>query len=204
MTNRNGRYGEMLEQSWEKWATDMANCPNAGLAAMIATISKEVGIDESVKARVVMARDTRPSGPAMAEGVKKGIAALGVEAEDAGLLTTPQLHFLVRCHNDPSYGTPTEHGYNQKMAAAFLVRTSFASNIHFGRLFWNLEDSADALDQCALLDSDAQSFAHSTCSFMLTCVCVDNSKYDVLHRRLCTRQSEPPNQSSSAWIVPTG
>lgn len=124
MTNRNGRYGEMLEQSWEKWATDMANCPNAGLAAMIATISKEVGIDESVKARVVMARDTRPSGPAMAEGVKKGIAALGVEAEDAGLLTTPQLHFLVRCHNDPSYGTPTEHGYNQKMAAAFLVRTS--------------------------------------------------------------------------------
>ena len=38
-----------------------------------------------------------------------------------GLLTTPQLHFLVRCHNDPTYGTPTEDGYNTKMATAFLA-----------------------------------------------------------------------------------
>ena len=55
-------YGEMLEQSWEAWATDLANCRNDGLAAMLAKISEEAGIDQSIAARVVMARDTRPSG----------------------------------------------------------------------------------------------------------------------------------------------
>ena len=37
-----------------------------------------------------------------------------------GLLTTPQLHFMVRCKNtDSKYGTPTEEGYYQKISEAF-------------------------------------------------------------------------------------
>lgn len=34
-------------------------------------------------------------------------------------MTTPILHFIVRCLNDSSYGTPTEEGYYTKLANAF-------------------------------------------------------------------------------------
>ena len=33
--------------------------------------------------------------------------------------TTPQLHFMVRCYNDPAYGTPTVQGYVDKFSRAF-------------------------------------------------------------------------------------
>jgi phosphoacetylglucosamine mutase len=35
--------------------------------------------------------------------------------------TTPQLHYVVRCHNDPSYGVPTEEGYYKKLGDAFCA-----------------------------------------------------------------------------------
>lgn len=38
-----------------------------------------------------------------------------------GLLTTPQLHFMVRCTNtNNEYGTPTEEGYYEKFTSSFI------------------------------------------------------------------------------------
>ena len=38
-----------------------------------------------------------------------------------GILTTPQLHYMVRCVNTGEvYGTATEEGYYQKLCGAFL------------------------------------------------------------------------------------
>ena len=38
-----------------------------------------------------------------------------------GILTTPQLHYMVRCVNTGEvYGTATEEGYYQKLCCAFL------------------------------------------------------------------------------------
>jgi len=48
---------------------------------------------------VVQGRDTRPSSPALAAAAVQGIEALGVKVVDLGVLTTPQLHFLVRACN---------------------------------------------------------------------------------------------------------
>ena len=37
-----------------------------------------------------------------------------------GLLTTPQLHYMVRCINtNEAFGVPTEDGYYQKLAMSF-------------------------------------------------------------------------------------
>ena len=37
-----------------------------------------------------------------------------------GVLTTPQLHYMVRCINtNGAFGAPTEEGYYHKLAAAF-------------------------------------------------------------------------------------
>ena len=40
-----------------------------------------------------------------------------------GVLTTPQLHFIVRCINDPKYGTASEEGYYKKISSAFIKLT---------------------------------------------------------------------------------
>lgn len=40
-----------------------------------------------------------------------------------GILTTPQLHYIVRCTNDPVYGKASEEGYYQKISSAFLKLT---------------------------------------------------------------------------------
>ncbi|RCN45194.1 hypothetical protein ANCCAN_08818 [Ancylostoma caninum] len=37
----------------------------------------------------------------------------------SGLLTTPQLHYIVKCKNDPSYGEAKEIGYYVRISDAF-------------------------------------------------------------------------------------
>src|SRR5687768_1996684 len=44
---------------------------------------------------VCLARDTRPSGPALARGVAEGLAAAGLVCDDAGVLPTPALAWWV-------------------------------------------------------------------------------------------------------------
>ena len=72
---------------------------------------------------MVFARDTRASGPYLVKALKAALDALKVEYTDYGILTTPQLHYVVRCINTQntqySFGEPTEQGYYEKMAKAF-------------------------------------------------------------------------------------
>lgn len=74
-------------------------------------------------AKVVYARDTRASGPHLVKALKAALDTLGVESKDYGILTTPQLHHMVRCINTENtqyaYGEATEAGYYKKMATAF-------------------------------------------------------------------------------------
>lgn len=74
-------------------------------------------------ARVVVARDTRASGSRLLGCFLDGLKAAGAEQKDYGFLTTPQLHYMVRCLNTEgtknAYGTPTEKGYYEKFGAAF-------------------------------------------------------------------------------------
>ena len=46
--------------------------------------------------RVIVGRDTRISSPALAAAVLEGVAAVGgAAATDIGVVTTPQLHYMV-------------------------------------------------------------------------------------------------------------
>lgn len=74
-------------------------------------------------AKVVFARDTRASGPYLVTALKTALDAARVEYKDEGILTTPQLHYMVRCINTEgtayAFGEPTEVGYFLKMSNAF-------------------------------------------------------------------------------------
>lgn len=86
-------------------------------------IAVKYRIDLNAPARVVVARDTRASGARLLGCVQDGLQAAGAEHRDFGFLTTPQLHYIVRCLNTEgtaaAYGTPTEKGYYEKFGAAF-------------------------------------------------------------------------------------
>ncbi|KIY50454.1 Phosphoacetylglucosamine mutase [Fistulina hepatica ATCC 64428] len=113
--------GEMLEASWEAHATMLSNASNfiAAFNGLIETLH----IDLSKPARVVYARDTRPSGPALVAALEDGLKALGTTSRNAGVTTTPVLHYLVRCMNTKgskdSYGDDSEEGYFEKLSSAF-------------------------------------------------------------------------------------
>jgi phosphoacetylglucosamine mutase len=80
-------------------------------------------INPKAPAHVIYARDTRASGSRLVACLNDALTAAGAESTDFKLLTTPQLHYLVRCVNtkntaDP-YGIATELGYYEKLSAAF-------------------------------------------------------------------------------------
>ncbi|KAJ3016008.1 Phosphoacetylglucosamine Mutase [Thoreauomyces humboldtii] len=116
--------GEMLAQSWESYATELANASttDALLAALENVVTKEK-IDLGKPANIVVGRDTRPSGVALVEALVDGVKALGGTITDYGLNTTPQLHYVTRCLNTKgtpeAYGEPTEEGYYKKLSDAF-------------------------------------------------------------------------------------
>nr|XP_039270850.1 phosphoacetylglucosamine mutase-like [Styela clava] len=112
--------GEMLEESWESIATELANASNDDLVNVLKNIVEKYKINLEVSASVVAGRDTRPSSITLSNAAKDGVTAFGAKYEDFGLLTTPQLHYLVVCKNtDEKYGTATEEGYYKKLSDAF-------------------------------------------------------------------------------------
>jgi phosphoacetylglucosamine mutase len=69
---------------------------------------------------VLVGRDTRPSGDRLTAAVKAGAEAMRSGYRDIGVVTTPQLHYMVRCLNTQGdYGVPSEAGYYDKLARAY-------------------------------------------------------------------------------------
>ncbi|KOC65411.1 Phosphoacetylglucosamine mutase [Habropoda laboriosa] len=112
--------GEMLEAAWELIATNLANVEDSDLVFTIRQIIEEQNINMSADATVITGRDTRESSPVLLNAAIAGIQALHGIVKDFGIVTTPQLHYLVVCTNtNGSYGEPTLHGYYTKLSKAF-------------------------------------------------------------------------------------
>ncbi|KAJ6020944.1 Phosphoacetylglucosamine mutase [Penicillium herquei] len=115
--------GEMLEAEWEAYATKLANAPLESIADVYDQLASEIDVKMTNPARVVFARDTRASGSRLVGVLNAALAATGVEFIDFKYMTTPQLHYVVRCKNtlgtQYEYGEPSEQGYYEKLATSF-------------------------------------------------------------------------------------
>ncbi|KAK6337769.1 Phosphoacetylglucosamine Mutase [Orbilia brochopaga] len=125
--------GEMLESSWEAHGTSLANAPTDDAVFDIYTkLESDFAVKPDVKARVVYGCDTRESSPALVKALKDALDALNVDSTDFGAVTTPQLHYVVRCLNtagtDHAYGEPTLAGYYAKLSSAFNQLMAGRSN----------------------------------------------------------------------------
>ncbi|XP_066524593.1 phosphoacetylglucosamine mutase [Hoplias malabaricus] len=121
--------GEMVTPAWEGYATQLANAEQEALCTVLKDIIEKEDINMSETASVFIGRDTRPSSENLSQAVLDGISSLGGNSKDYGLVTTPQLHYMVRCRNtNGSYGTDTLQGYYQKISQAFIKLIKNAKN----------------------------------------------------------------------------
>lgn len=112
--------GEMLESSWEKIATDLVNIDDKDLVPALRKIINDLEIDNTLPATIILGRDTRISSPRLSEIASEGINTCQATLKDFGIVTTPQLHYLVASVNtNGRYGDPTLFGYYQKLSMAF-------------------------------------------------------------------------------------
>lgn len=124
--------GGMLDQSWEKYATELVNCKEEEVPTQFERIAKSVGIvadDVNDKATVFIGRDTRPHSEHLCKIAIQGIESIGATVIDIGIVTTPQLHHCVRSQNIPEEKSlASVDGYYKKLTQAYLTLISQASS----------------------------------------------------------------------------
>lgn len=105
--------GSMMSQAWEPFADALANAPHPdALLQLVLQFAKDEGITlgGGHSALVLLARDTRPTGEYLLDAAAKGIIAIiGAVALDMGILTTPQLHWMVRSKNKGLKASETDY-----------------------------------------------------------------------------------------------
>ncbi|KAI0009762.1 Phosphoacetylglucosamine mutase [Xylariaceae sp. FL0662B] len=116
--------GDMLEQEWEVYATNLVNAPShQALVDYYEKLAESLNIDHKSPGKVIVGRDTRPSGKTLVTSLSDALAATDTTLVDYKILTTPQLHYLTRCVNTSgtpgSYGEVSEAGYYKKLIEAF-------------------------------------------------------------------------------------
>ncbi|XP_059275754.1 phosphoacetylglucosamine mutase isoform X2 [Lycium ferocissimum] len=113
--------GGMLTQDWEPFADAIANAPDPhSLLQLITEFMKkeDISLEGRQPAEVLLGRDTRPSGEALLEAAKQGITSIvGAIATDMGVVTTPQLHWMVRARNRGMEAS--ESSYFHQLSSSF-------------------------------------------------------------------------------------
>ncbi|CAF0819338.1 unnamed protein product [Rotaria sordida] len=115
-------YGEMLDQSWEVYANNLSSLDDNihVLWDYLETLMTQLNVQLNDKSTVAIAYDTRQSSPLLSNIVKNAAEILNTNIMNFELMTTPQLHYTVRCYNDNElYGSCTEAGYFDKICTAF-------------------------------------------------------------------------------------
>lgn len=113
--------GDMLSQDWEPFAESLANAnsPQIFLQVVKDFVHKNGVFRTGFSCgRVLLARDTRPSGEKLMNAARQGVEAVaGVNVVVIGILTTPQLHWMVRACNrglgasERDYFCELSHGF---------------------------------------------------------------------------------------------
>ncbi|OWM64099.1 hypothetical protein CDL15_Pgr018670 [Punica granatum] len=113
--------GGMLTQQWEPFADALANAPDSDrlLQLIVEFAEKEnIKFDGDFRAEILLGRDTRPSGESLLEAAKQGIHSIvGSVGSDMGVVTTPQLHWMVRARNKGMKGSELE--YFEQLSSSF-------------------------------------------------------------------------------------
>ncbi|KAF3545556.1 hypothetical protein DY000_02000756 [Brassica cretica] len=113
--------GGMISQEWEPFADQIANASSPQkLVSLIREFveREEISIGGGGEGEVWLGRDTRPSGEALLRAAEIGVSSVsGCVAVNKGVLTTPQLHWMVRAKNKGL--NATEKDYFESLTTSF-------------------------------------------------------------------------------------
>ncbi|XP_073151070.1 phosphoacetylglucosamine mutase [Henckelia pumila] len=116
--------GGMLTQSWEPFADAIANASDPhSLIQLIDDFAKKenIQLDGAPSSEVLLGRDSRPSGKLLVSAASLGATSImGTVANDMGILTTPQLHWMVRSKNKGIEATKNSY-YDQLLMSYRLL-----------------------------------------------------------------------------------
>lgn len=132
--------GEMLDQSWEKLATNLVNVSDQELQNEISRIIENEKIDIGSASCVFVGMDNRYHSPGLLKAVEDGVLTLKGRVKSFGIVTTPMLHYFVVCANTSNaYGMATEEGYYDKLTTSFkrLRGTEFERGNYKNRLIFD-------------------------------------------------------------------
>ncbi|KAK7367702.1 hypothetical protein VNO80_09720 [Phaseolus coccineus] len=130
--------GGMLSQHWEPFADALVNAPSPQHLLLLINefVAKEgILMDGVCQAEVLLGRDTRPSGDALVDAARQGVTSIvGAVATDMGILTTPQLHWMVRARNKGIQAS--EQDYFEQLSSSFRCLEDLipAEKSKFGRM----------------------------------------------------------------------
>ena len=121
--------GGMLAADWEPLAVKLANAVDSASALAILAAIEVPAEHRNVQPHVLVARDTRATSGELRDVVLVALLACGAVADDRGILTTPQLHHMVRALN--SGADDSEEAYYALLAGAFeRLRPAAAAASH--------------------------------------------------------------------------
>lgn len=132
--------GEMLDQSWEKLATNLVNVSDQELQNEISRIIESEKIDIGSASCVFVGMDNRYHSPGLLKAVEDGVLTLKGRVKSFGIVTTPMLHYFVVCANTSNaYGLATEEGYYDKLTTSFkrLRGTDYERGNYKNRLIFD-------------------------------------------------------------------
>ncbi|XP_020112806.1 phosphoacetylglucosamine mutase isoform X1 [Ananas comosus] len=122
--------GGMMTQTWEPFADALANAPDPQtLLQLVLEFAKDenIPLGGAQSAEILLGRDTRPSGEFLLEAAKQGITAIiGAATIDMGIVTTPQLHWMVRSRNNGLKAS--ESDYFAQLADSFRCLMDLVPN----------------------------------------------------------------------------
>ncbi|EPX74535.1 phosphoacetylglucosamine mutase [Schizosaccharomyces octosporus yFS286] len=111
-------------QKWEGYLDQVVNADSADeLTVCLSSIFKKSQMPAEKNAQVFVAYDTRTSSKHLVEPVMAAAKVLKARCVDYHVLSTPQLHYLVKStpvyNTADSIGVPTEEGYFHRLSEAF-------------------------------------------------------------------------------------
>merc|ERR1719419_505218 len=114
--------GGMLDESWESITTKLANLRHSEVPMFYnSLIAEHVNEDLRVKiGKVMVGMDTRPHSKELLDLVMIGAEICGASVVNLGVVTTPQLHYLVAKANSEKKFAQRPERYIEEVSSAFL------------------------------------------------------------------------------------
>lgn len=95
--------GEMFDHTWETIVNKIVNCEDNTFYSELNKVHRNYGnfrqFGDGPKANIMVGRDTRESGVKLVEEIVELMGHFNCSVVDYGVVSTPQLHYLVACSN---------------------------------------------------------------------------------------------------------